>query len=230
MPGFKKGIVRRLSRPASTHVDVVFESMEVLNFQPGQFVSIRVNGRDVRSYSLAGTEGDNLYRLIVDVKPGGPGSQFFDHLKVGDQFEFIGPAGRFVYMPSDGAEEMLFLATGTGVAPFKAMIDAALSTGDTRKIALYFGLRFVEDIFWDDYFNQLQAAHANVRFVLCLSKPDERWKGVVGHITDMVKAEYTDLSHASAYLCGNGKMILEASVLLRDKNMKPERIYSEKFF
>lgn len=230
MPGFTEGKITSINRPASTHVEVVFEVANPLVFSPGQFISIRVNERDIRSYSLSGQVGPASYGMIVDVKPGGPGSQFFDTLIVGKTFSFLGPLGRFVYQPNDQSSELLFLATGTGVAPFKAMLDKALMSGDTRPMSLYFGLRYFEDIFWDAYFNQLQTTYSNFKFVLCLSKPDEKWRGVTGHITDFVKNEHPNLEHASAYLCGNGKMIIEATEILQSVKMPVTRIYTEKFF
>ena len=76
----------------------------------------------------------------------------------------------------------------------------------------------------------MKSLHANFKFVLCLSKPQLEWHGVTGHITDFVKKEHTNLSSASAYLCGNGKMIIEAAQILLDASMPRERIYTEKFF
>lgn len=230
MPAFTEGKVVSLVRPASTHVEVVFETREPLTFLPGQFISIKVDERNIRSYSLSGQVGANRYGMIVDVKPGGPGSTFFDGLQLDQTFTFLGPLGRFVYHPDDDAKELIFLATGTGVAPFKAMLEDAFAHNDTRPLTLYFGLRYFEDIFWDEYFNTLQANHPNFKFVLCLSKPNEHWKGVVGHITDFVKKEHPNLSDASAYLCGNGTMIVEATDILKNAQMPETRIYMEKFF
>ena len=230
MPGFTTGKVTSITRPASTYIDLVFATEVPLVFEPGQFISIRVNERDIRSYSLAGKVGDSSYGIIVDVKPGGPGSKFFDTLKVNDTFSFLGPLGKFVFNPADGAQEILFLATGSGIAPLKAMLEKAFSLGDTRPMTLYFGLRYTTDIYWDSYFNALQDAHPNFKFVLCLSQPDEKWTGVTGHITDLLAVNHPGIAKASCYLCGNGKMIQEGAELLAKLGMPKERVYFEKFF
>jgi ferredoxin-NADP reductase len=208
----------------------VFETDQPLVFVPGQFISIRVNERDIRSYSLAGQVGTKSYGMIVDIKPGGPGSKFFERMQAGQEFNFLGPLGQFVFKPDDGSAEILFLATGTGIAPLKAMLETVLTDGDNRPMTLYFGLRHREDIFWDGYFNSLQTKYANFKFVLCLSKPCPEWRGVCGHITDLLAGDHANLNQASAYLCGNGQMIEEAQAVLQQLAMPKERIYFEKFF
>lgn len=230
MPGFSTGKVTNISRPASTYVDLVFETPSPLEFIPGQFISIKVNERDIRSYSLAGVVGEKSYRMIVDIKPGGPGSKYFEALQVGDEMTFLGPVGKFVYQPDDGTNEVIFLVTGSGIAPIKAMIEEAIARGENRKMTLYFGLRYFDDIFWNVYFDELQRKYSNIKFVLCLSKPDERWHGVTGHITDFLDLDHQNLAAASAYLCGNGKMIEEAVEILERKGMIKEKVYFEKFF
>ena len=110
------------------------------------------------------------------------------------------------------------------------MLESALKNPNINiPIHLYFGLRHSNDVFWKDYFEKLAAEHPNFSFDLVLSKPDESWHGQVGHITDTLKAGIQDAGDVSAYLCGNPKMIEEASAILKNKSCPEERIYSEKF-
>lgn len=231
MPNFKKARVIKHEVPASTYHDIVFEAMEPFVFEPGQFISVKVNEERLNSYSIAGKLDEARFGLIVDIKPGGPGSKFFENLQVGSEIEYLGPLGKFVLRPDDGSEKLIMLGTGSGIAPLKAMIERALRDLNMKTpIDLYFGLRHREDVFWDKYFGMLASEYENFKFSLCLSKPDESWQGLTGHITDFLRDKYPDASRFSSYSCGAQSMIEEASQILAELSMPVERIYHEKFY
>lgn len=231
MPEYKKAKVLKNDVIASTYHDLWFEVGSEFKFEPGQFVSVRINEQRINSYSIAGRVDESKIGLLVDVKPGGPGSQFFAGLKVGDEIEFLGPLGKFVLKPDDGSERLIFLGTGSGIAPLKCMVESALHEHEMKvPMDLWFGLRHEEDCFWGDYFGQLHQEHSNFSYKHCLSKPGEGWRGLKGHITDYLKKEYPDASMMSCYLCGAQAMIEEASEILKGLGMPVERIYHEKFY
>jgi len=172
-----------------------------------------------------------MFGLIVDVKPGGPGSHYFENLAVGQEMEYLGPLGKFVLNLEDKSERLIFLGTGSGIAPLKAMIESALMEHATPlPLDLYFGLRHQEDIFWDGYFNELAVKYENLSFNMCLSKPNEGWMGLSGHITDFMNERYPDASKMSCYLCGAQGMIEEAGEIFKGLGMPETRIYHEKFY
>jgi ferredoxin-NADP reductase len=84
---------------------------------------------------LAGKIDDQHFSLFVDIKPGGPGSQYFKALKPGDTISYIGPFGTFAFRENDGAQNLLFLGTGSGLSPLKCMIEDAL---ENRKLLFQF--------------------------------------------------------------------------------------------
>ncbi|MFC1653845.1 FAD-binding oxidoreductase [Patescibacteria group bacterium] len=230
-PQFKTAKCVKNEVLASTYHDIVFETDSPLEFLPGQFITIKVNDKLVRSYSVAGKLPNNQFGLLINISPGGPGSIFFENLKPDDQIEYIGPAGVFTLKLDDGADHLVFLGTGSGIAPLKAMIESALREHQTQKpLTLYFGLRYEKDIHWDEYFKELANQHKNFKYTLCLSKPEENWQGVSGHITDLLKNEFKDTSKVSAYLCGSEKMIEESKKYLTQNKTPTNRIYHEKFY
>lgn len=225
---FKTATLVSKNVPAGKYHDLVFETSEPFSFSAGQFVTIKINETKMNAYSIAGKLAPNRFGLLIDTTAGGLGSQMIEKLQVGEAVQFAGPHGHMT-LKDDGSGEIIFMAVGCGIAPIKALIEEALKEKQwTKPMTLYFGLRFCEDVFWDKYFNELQNQYANFKFVLCLSKPDDRWGGVSGHITDLLK-ERTDLSKASAYICGNVRMTDEAVQILKDKNCPPARIYFEKY-
>jgi NAD(P)H-flavin reductase len=229
---FKKAKVVKKELLASSYFDIVLETLETFDFVAGQFITIKVKEGLVRSYSIAGRVKNNQFGLMVDIKPGGEGSIFFKNLEVGDEVSYVGPAGAFTLKEDDGASEVVFMGTGSGITPLKAMIEQALYVRPiNKKMTLYFGLRYKDDLFWNDYFDSMAARFENFTFKLCLSKPEEGWQGASGHITDLLFNDYSDdTSTLGAYLCGNGKMIEEAKEYLMSKGTPENRIYHEKFF
>lgn len=214
---------------ASHYHEFVFESEQQLVYKPGQYISIKVANDRINCYSIAGQESPNRFNLLVDTSPGGPGSKFFENLKVGDKITYLGPFGIFTFKPDDGASQVLFLGTGSGCSPLRCMLDGALKQNAQTPMTLYFGLRHSSDVFWKDYFEKLTQQYPNFKYKLVLSKPDTGWQGQVGHITDLVNSDFPDASGCSAYLCGNKQMVEQATEILQAQGCPKERIYSEKF-
>lgn len=206
-----------------------FEPEIPLAFKPGQYVSVKVSNQRLNCYSVA-TGDEKKFGLLIDTKPGGVGSKFFENVKVGEKITYMGPFGSFFFHPEDNAKQILLFGTGSGIAPLRCLIDDLLLKKNIQTpINLYFGLRFTQDIFWNDYFQKIAQDHPNFKYRLVISQPDESWKGDSGHITDFAKQDFPNASECSAYLCGNKHMIDEASQLLISMSCPKERIYCEKY-
>jgi acetyl coenzyme A synthetase (ADP forming)-like protein len=229
-PKFHTATLKNASVLASKYHYFEFESEEPLIYKPGQYVSVKVAPNRINSYSIAGGDGQCKFFLLVDTSPGGPGSKFFENIKPGDKVAYMGPFGTFTLKENDGSKRLLFLGTGSGCSPLRAMLESALNNPNIKvPIHLYFGLRFSSDVFWKDYFDKLASEHPNFHFNLVLSKPDESWHGQVGHITETLQKDIPDASDSSAYLCGNPKMAEETINILKNSKCPGERIYTEKF-
>jgi len=203
---------------------------EPLKFKPGQYISVKVSNSAVRAYSIACHEGLNKFDLLVDTRPGGPGSRFFENLKINDKMAFLGPFGVFTLNLNDGAERIIFMATGTGISASRCMLDALLEEEQAKlPVTLYFGLTHVEEIFWKDYLDELAQKYSNFNYEISIFEPDETWKGHGGYITDLLKRDFPDAKKCAAYLCGHRAMIADAKNILLERGCSEDRIYMEKF-
>jgi len=230
MPTFQTATIIKHDIPAGKFHDIIFEAEQPLTYQAGQFITVKINDTKLNSYSIAGQVGERQYGLLVDSTPGGLGSQYFEKLKVGDKIEFLGPFGHLTLHLEDESSQLVFLATGCGIAPVKRMVEVALRERNyTNPIRFYFGLRYKEDIFWDNYFRELASQYPNLDYKLVLSRPDESWQGKSGHITDILKEDIKDASSLSAYMCGNTKMAEEATQILTQLGCPKERVYAEMY-
>jgi len=229
-PNFKTAKVLKAENLTEKMHFFQFESEEAFDVIPGQYLSVKVSDARVNCYSVAGFEAPNKFNLLVDSTPGGPGSKFFESLKVGDKMTFLGPFGNFKLKPNEDVENMLFFATGCGTAPLKYMIESALQEGKKdRKIKLYLGVNNFCDVFFKDYFNDLVKKYENFSYEIAVNNPDPKWEGPTGFVTELVKKDFPDASKCSAYLCGNKFMVEDVSKVLIERGCPEERIYTEKY-
>lgn len=216
-------------------IQYAFELIEPyeMTFEAGQYVSIKVSDKgERRSYSICSAPNiTHGFELLVDIEPGGIGSQFLTNLEFGSEIEFLGPMGVFTLDKSGKENEVVFVATGSGVTPFRSMIlDMLQEKHDTRPIILYWGLRHADQLFWQDEFVQLAETFENFNFTPILSRPPEDWPLSRGRVTDILSAKEINIQSAGYYLCGSAPMIQDTKSILLEKGVPPEFIHFEKFF
>jgi len=204
-----------------------------ITFKAGQFVSFEVpkEGQPrlvTRPYSIASSpEQRDRILLVLNLVQGGPGSSYLFSLREGDQTSFKGPAGAF-YLRDDETKDLLFVATGTGIAPIRSMILAQLQRAPARPVTLFWGLRSQRDLYWQDDLDALSAAHPRFTAVTTLSRPEPGWRGVHGRVTTLVEGRIASVSDLAVYLCGGSGMIKDVTATLHAKGLCP--IYREKYY
>lgn len=211
-----------------------FELLEpnTLPFAAGQYVSVVVTPEGHRrSYSIVSTPAvTHSFELLVDVEPLGPGAQFFKALQIGEKMSFLAPLGRFTFDEQATSDQLVFVATGSGVAPFRSMIlDLLQEKNEKRPIILLWGLRYIEQLFWQAEFQELVDYFPNFSFHPVISKPGAEWPLCRGRVTDCLTVHQFS-TQASFYLCGGTGMIEDVQQQLLDNKIAPEQIYTEKFF
>ena len=204
-----------------------------ITFKAGQFVSFevlspRLNKPVTRPYSIASPPSRrDVVTLLLNLVPGGPGSTYLFGLNEGDATRFKGPAGAF-YLKDEGARDLLFVATGTGIAPFRSMIYHLLEQDVSQRITLYWGLRSQRDLYYQDELASLAARHARFCFVTTLSRPEPGWAGESGRVTRLVEEQVTSVANLAVYLCGNSGMLNDVTALISKKGLCP--IHKEKWY
>lgn len=208
-----------------------------LEFTAGQYISIEVTEikdghprQNNRPYSIASSpEEREVIKLCVNLVKGGPGSTQIHSLRLGDKLKFLYPLGYFTVNEA-AATSLLFVATGTGIAPIKSMIVHLLRSGSRRPMALYWGLRSEIDLYYQEEFSSLAKEYPFFQFFMALSQPTEAWTGLKGRVTRLLPNAVQTVENLDAYLCGNGEMIKEVRTLLLEKGMPRKSIHYEKFY
>ncbi len=202
-----------------------------MEFQAGQYVSIAMpEGGLRRSYSICSSPvKDHGFELLVDISPDGIGSRYLSGLEFGQEISFLGPLGMFLVPQGNAEEALVFVGTGSGMAPFRSMIfDQLQEKKDTRPMILHWGLRYEEDLFWENDFVELSETFPNFTFHPVLSKAGDQWPLCRGRVTDCLDVHQL-LPNAGYYLCGNAGMLQDTKALLERKEISTDRVHQEKF-
>lgn len=201
-------------------------------FRPGQYISLdfNVDGDNLmRAYSIASSpHRDNRFDLCLNIVLGGHVSPSIFDLKPGDQVHFRGPFGQFVlHEPPDPVSA--FIATGTGIAPLRSMVQYLFQESCDAEVWLIFGVREEADILYREEFEQLAAKHANFHFVPTLSRPARNWIGHTGYVQTQVERYLGNKQGFHAYVCGLKKMVNGVRRQLRAMGYSPKALSCEKY-
>jgi len=226
---------RTIIAPGIADLSLRMITPATLDFRAGQFVSIAVDGADAvspgrRSYSIASQSdrGDRL-RFIIRVIPSGAASELLMSLPIGATLRMTGPHGFFMLDPAH-AGDVVFGATGTGVAAVMPMLGELGRRDEAGHRALYWGLRHQSDLFAHDEIARLcERSATDLR--IHLSAPGAGWDGPRGRITPAIVDALSTLREPTFYLVGNGAMIteLKRDLVARGVNRK-KQIRTEAFF
>lgn len=198
-----------------------------LAYLPGQYVDMIGKNGLRRSYSIANVprEDGKITLQIRKVETGQMSKYWFEEAAANDLLRMEGPLGTFCLRNSN-ASQLILLATGTGIAPIKAMLEQlavkpALNT--YQQIHLYWGGRTVQDIYWSPDFPCL-----SIRFVPVLSRTNA-WSGAKGYVQNAVLTDKLHLGDAVVYACGSEVMIKSARDQLTLAGLNAKNFYSDAF-
>lgn len=195
------------------------------------------------NYSLASNQQtEHTLRFNVRIAtppPGqdclpGAGSSYVFSLKPGDLVTAIGPFGGFHVKPTQ--REMVYVGGGAGMAPLRAHLSHLLETEQTaRKVSFWYGARSKQEIFYEDYFQNLATTHRNFTFHVALSSPlqEDNWTGHLGFIHEVVLEkhlrEHVDPKAVEFYLCGPPMMIKACTKVLTEIGVPASQIAYDEF-
>jgi CDP-4-dehydro-6-deoxyglucose reductase len=181
---------------------------ETFDFRAGQYIDILLPDGGRRSYSIANApEQQGTLELHIRHVPGGRFTgQVFERMKVKDILRFEGPRGGF-FLREESDSPVILIASGTGFAPIKAIVEHTLAKNMTRPLRIYWGCRTEADLYLPALPAAWAAEQPHIRFIPVLSAADANWRGRSGLVHQAVMRDYPDLSRHEVYACGNPAMI-----------------------
>ncbi len=204
------------------------------NYKAGQFAMIEFEdpfepGKQVqRAYSVASRPAGSEFELCIELIEGGRAGSYLKTKQVQDILNFKGPFGHCT-LPTQADQDILLAATGTGIAPIKAILEDLAEAQATNKIQLYFGMRYLRDLYYLDVLQDLAAQLPNCKLHVCISQPETPDHPYLsGRIqTHFVLEDW----HANmlVYACGNGNMVRDVRSTALLQNIDKKNILVEIF-
>jgi CDP-4-dehydro-6-deoxyglucose reductase len=224
-PRVLPSLVREVTRPSA---DVAIVRLRLplndfVRFAAGQYVDVILPDGVRRSYSIANPpEAEGVIDLVFHVRHS-PGGRFTDYvfggIKERDRWTIEVPLGTFFLRESD--RPAVFVASGTGYGPIRAILLDAFRRGVQRPMTLYWGGRRPEDLYLADEPRAWAEKHPGFRFVPVISD-DDAWAGRKGFVHRAVMADFPDLSGHQVYACGTPPMVDAARREFREQCGLPE--------
>jgi len=212
-------------------------------FDPGQYAQLvvppygEIKESVQRAYSMSSRPSDSAHiELLVRLVPGGIATTWVHQfLKVGQTVEAVGPFGEFHIHDTDAI--MVCVAGGSGMAPFKSMLNHMAETGafPQKEIWYFFGARSKRDMFYLEEMAALESKMPRFHFVPALSepKPEDNWTGPTGLITNVldsyIKEKMPQGRPMEGYLCGSPGMIDACNKVMAANGIAQDKIYYDKF-
>jgi CDP-4-dehydro-6-deoxyglucose reductase len=185
---------------------------ESLKYRAGQYIEFLLRDGKRRSYSVATAPDNGPITLHIRHMPGGLFTdQVFSTMKERDILRFEGPLGTF-FVRDESDKPMVLLASGTGFAPIKAIVEHLVQTGSKRAMTLYWGGRRPQDLYMDALCREWAATLPNFKYVPVISDADaaDNWSGRTGFVHQAVMADLPDLAGHQVYACGAPIMVESA--------------------
>ena len=217
------------------HLEFEMKAVPRFGFVAGQWMSFKATKPDgeeiTRAYSIASPPSeDDRFALCLNRVQDGFTSNYLCDMKEGDEIACQGPFGDFTLRPP--MRDTIFVATGTGIAPFRSMLHWLLaeeSRHQGKQLSLVFGNRTEKDIYYHDEFLRLAADHANFQYLPTLSRADASWQGSRGYVQEHVPAIAQGRTDMHAYVCGLDKMVKANRDLLKAMGWDRKSILYEKY-
>ena len=243
-PQYNAKLVRRVDETESLAYFWVRFDGEPTPFEPGQYMTIGVlvDGRIVqRPYSVASppaVAGSDGYEFYVRLVQGGTFTPLLWEVPVGHGMRMIGPKGKFVLRPDDDRTH-IFISSGTGNAPFVAMMRQLLIDGAPRRCVFLNGVSYAHEIGYRELLEGWQASgEYPVTYVPTVSRPDDPanadWTGRTGRVETILGPVLDELgltaADSIAYICGNPDMILSAEATLLERGYPEDQVHKELYW
>jgi len=233
-----KKLPSRVAKLERATDDVMILSLQLpaterMQFKAGQYIEFLLKDGKRRAYSMAtAPHSDELLALHIRHMPGGLFTdQVFGTLEEKDILRFEGPLGTF-FLREDSQKPIVMLASGTGFAPIKAMIDHWAHQKSTRPVTLYWGGRRPADLYMNAMCEEWAKTLPNFRYIPVISDalPEDNWTGRTGFVHKAVMQDLQNLSDYQVYACGAPIMVEAAQRDFVDECQLPnEEFFADSF-
>ncbi|MDO8360384.1 MAG: 2Fe-2S iron-sulfur cluster-binding protein [Devosia sp.] len=230
-PARHTAIVRHVGPLSDEVMHLVLEVPEEVasTYRPGQYLNVVVGDGKVRSFSMASPPNGRTVDLHIRRIAGGQfTSNRLPGLTPGEELEVELPHGMF-FLRTDDFRPLLMLATGTGLAPIKSILQSLLDDPDCPPVTLYRGARTEADLYLDAEIRSWADRLPDFRYIPVLSRPQPGSAHRTGYVQDAATEDIEDFSEYGIYLCGSPIMVSASKSLFISRGASINHIYADSF-
>ncbi len=227
--------VSSINKISSDVISLELKTPPTQNFEfiPGQYIDVLLDNGKRRSYSMANTpDGSHTIQLHIRAIKDGLFTDFvMNTLREKDILRLEGPLGDFSFDRSTD-KPAIFLASGTGFAPIKSIIEDQLKQDCSRELTLYWGGRRPQDLYMNLLAEQWSRENSHFKYVPVVSQPrvDDLWKGKTGNVHKAVMEDFKSLADVQIYACGAPAMVEAAQKdFVQYRELPEEEFFSDAF-
>lgn len=230
-PDYHSATVVRLDHLSSDviHLGLQIPSAKDVAYHPGQYINIMLEDGSHRSFSMASKpKGEYFDFHIRQVPEGRFTEKLHVNIKVGDLLDVELPLGEFRYR-SNANRKILLVATGTGLAPLRAIVESLLPEAEVPQMVLYWGGRQISDLYMHEELYALSQLIPEFQYIPVLSRAGDEWLGHRGYVQDAISQDISDLSEYDAYICGSPEMVAAAKDQFIRDGIPVDQIHTDSF-
>ncbi|MBK8173555.1 MAG: FAD-dependent oxidoreductase [Sandaracinaceae bacterium] len=233
-------VAARPLSPATRELTFAVTDGEPFDYVAGQWVDLEVDipgfvaepGK--RAYSIASAPNPSArdrFEVAVTRVEGGPVSTALHSLQIGARMPTVGPSGLFTRERAPIDAPSVFVGTGTGLSPLRAMIQDELSVRpEGALMTLIFGCRTEQDILWREEMQDLAARYARFRYEITLSRPTPAWNSRRGYVQSHLHELVDPAQPVHVYICGLTRMVTEVRQVLKEElKLDRKQVHSERY-
>jgi len=230
---FAKALVIEKKMLSDNVCQLKLHSAVNLYYRAGQYINVRMNNTQIRSYSLASLPTqDDFLELHIKRMPGGIVSNWLcDEIRQGDTIEIQGAYGDCFYLKKHADRDIVMIATGTGLAPLFGIVREAIIHGHHGDIKLYHGEREQQDLYLDTELRLMAEQHQNFSYFPCVSNSDSNNDKHIFHsrASELAFTQNKNLANCVLYLCGSPEMVSSARKQAYLNGADIKNIYADPF-
>lgn len=225
-----KGQISKIEKLSESTIgfSIALDEPASLTFLPGQYVNVQIPGTDLtRAYSFSSAPTAPLASFVVRNVPNGRMSQYLSDIgKAGDSISFAGPNGSFYLR--EIKRPVLFLAGGTGIAPFLSMLEYLVSSGTNHPIKMVFGVTNDLDLVALDQLEEMKNKLPSFEYRTVVASPESAHDRK-GYVTEHIDNTWLNHGDVDIYLCGPVAMVDAVRTWLGSEGVMPVNFLFEKF-
>ena len=220
-----QAVIAEKSHLSESIVKILLEPEQVIEWHPGQTISIQAPDGDFRTYSIVSAPDDYFVEIHLRHYPNGKLSDWIEtSLSVGDSISFFGPTGNQFYQKHMDEHPLIFISTGSGGGALLGVLKTALVSNPNRPIEFYHGASRSDDLYLADTLVEFEKQHEQLRTYSIASQQGEKRR-----VADVAFAQDRDLSETVFFLCGAPEAVERARINAVGQGVELENIYSDPF-